>query len=294
MLAGHVGGDVAFGLRRDFHDLFAHPQPGLRRQVARRAHELLAFDERLRQEYRVDEHADVRQHVAVENDVFRVVRAIAHRQTVTPDPPLLQMGGLDDEHVAVPAAGGKAHPGVRRVRPGMRPAVHPDRPRLLVGAAVHLDGDHILGLWILLDPDTKIGRTTQDVRRDVYAALFFWQRDARRIPAVRRLPVGVVDRQPEVVAQLRTGNAFGKVFVIARLPDAGEFNLRRRGARSRKSRGQDSGRGPMARSNHQGVPKEAEGFERYRTERPPARSSCRTPAPITRTRCRPPLRSRQA
>ena len=155
-----------------------------------------------------------------------IVRLVAHRQAVAPHPALLQVSGLDDQHVASIAAGRETHPRVRRVRAWMRPAVHVDRPGLFVGAVVVLDRDQILRLRVPFLPDPEVGRATVDVRGDVHAALLFGQRDARGIPAVGELPRGFVDRQPEIVHELGSRNALEKVFLISRLPHARKVRLR--------------------------------------------------------------------
>ena len=74
----------------------------------------------------------------------------------------------------------------------------------------------ILRLGIALLPDAKLERTAIDVRRDVHLALMLGQRQPRRIPAERPLARAVGDRQTEVVAELRTGNALGLIFGKAR------------------------------------------------------------------------------
>src|SRR5215469_15723017 len=54
------------------------------------------------------------------------------------------------------------------------------------------------------------------------------QRQDRRVPAVSLQAGGVVDRQPEVVAELGTGNAVLLILVVARGPLAREIDLRER------------------------------------------------------------------
>jgi hypothetical protein len=83
----------------------------------------------------------------------------------------------------------------------------------------------------------------------MHAALLFGQRDPRWIPAVAKLAGGVVDREPEVIAQLGTGNAFRLVFVIAGLPDPREIGLRERGRRHRQ-RQRTKGDGQIKPSCH--------------------------------------------
>ena len=60
----------------------------------------------------------------------------------------------------------------------------------------------------------------------VLAALILADRgDAIGVVAVRAQARRVVDRQPEVVAQLRTGKPLGTILVIDRRPLAGEIDF---------------------------------------------------------------------
>ena len=105
-------------------------------------------------------------------------RLIAFRNAVAAQPALLQVRRPYREHVAFPRAGREAHERMRRERRGMRASVHPDRPRLLVGADVVLDRNDALRFRILLFPDPQRERPVVDVGRHVHAALMLLQRQA--------------------------------------------------------------------------------------------------------------------
>jgi hypothetical protein len=69
--------------------------------------------------------------VAVAEEPLGHLRAIAERETITPDPARLEVIGLDDENVAFPAAGREALPRMRIEVRRVRPAVGPDLTTLL-------------------------------------------------------------------------------------------------------------------------------------------------------------------
>ena len=54
-------------------------------------------------------------------------------------------------------------------------------------------------------------------------------RPLRRVPGIGAQTRGIVDGQPEVVADLGAGAALGQVFVKSLAPRAGEIDLRQRG-----------------------------------------------------------------
>ena len=234
--------EVAELMVRHFDDRLAGPLPDLRRQHARVEDEVLALDERLGQEHRIGDDADVREVVAVTDEMLGQRRAIAFGQAVAANPALLDVGGGDGQHVAFPRAGREPLPGVRRVLGRMRTAVHPDRARLFVGADVVLDRDERLGLGIALFPDAQLQRTAIDVRRNVHLALVLVERQARRVPAERPLARRFGDREAEIVDEVRTGDALGLIFVIARSPAAGEIGLRARWRRREGDRDEENRR----------------------------------------------------
>src|SRR6266853_3098777 len=58
-------------------------------------------------------------------------------------------------------------------------------------------------------------------------ALMFGQREDRRIPGVAVLPRRVVNREAQVVADVRPGNALGVILVKTRGPFAGQVHADR-------------------------------------------------------------------
>src|SRR5207249_7584622 len=122
---------------------------------------------------------------------------------------------------------------LRRVIRRMRAAVHPDRARLFVGTDVVLDRNEFLTLRIALFPDAQLQRTAIDVRRDVYLTLMFLEGQARRVPAERPLPGGVVDGKAGIVREVGARNALREVLVIAGRPAAGQIDLRTSGRRKK-------------------------------------------------------------
>src|ERR1700688_2997711 len=104
---------------------------------------------------------------------------IAFGQSVAPDPALLDMSGGDGEDVAIPLPGGESHPGVRRIRRGMRAAIHPDGAVLFIGTDVLLDGDDMLGLRVFFVPDSQLERATIDVGSNVHLTLMLRHGQAR-------------------------------------------------------------------------------------------------------------------
>ena len=109
----------------------------------------------------------------------------------------------------------------------MRAAVHPDRARLLVGADVVLDRDRAAASSGPSPPRCAgcAGRgrcrATTWTRHCSSGSVM---RDGSQLSAHCR--ARVVDRQPEIVAELRPGQPFRLVLVVDRLPDAGEVHLR--------------------------------------------------------------------
>src|ERR1700752_4256138 len=109
----------------------------------------------------------------------------------------------------------------------MRSPVHPNRARLFVGADVVLDRDDLLRLGILLLPNAQVQRAVVDVGRHVYAALMLLKRQARGIPALSEQARGVVDRDAEIVAKVRSGPAVLFIFVSpVRNPVSSQKHLR--------------------------------------------------------------------
>src|SRR6185436_12016867 len=86
--------------------------------------------------------------------------------------------------------------------------------------------------------DADLDGAAVDVRGHVRAALVLRQRQARRVPAVGVLPGRGVERDAEVVAELRAGPPLGLILVKRAAPVAVERALRvRRKDRQREADG---------------------------------------------------------
>ncbi len=128
------------------------------------------------------------------------------------------MRGGDHQCVPVPFPGRESLPGMARVLRGMGSAVHPDRLFGAIGGEVGVIGNDLLGRRVHLLPDAEVGGPPPAVVRSMCAALVFGQFDQCGIPAVAPQPRCIIDRQAEVVADLRSGDALEAVFVEARRP----------------------------------------------------------------------------
>src|ERR1019366_5904717 len=139
----------------------------------------------------VGNDADVGEAVAVADEVFGERRHVAFGEAVAAQPAHLDVGGRDGEDVAFPFAGGETHPGVGRVVGRVGASIHPDGAGLLVGADVHLDGDDLLGVGVLLLPQPEGHGAAVDVGDDMHAALLFLERKARGVPTIGAQAGGV-------------------------------------------------------------------------------------------------------
>src|SRR2546426_11182846 len=153
---------------------------------------------------------------------------IAFGQTVAPDPALLDMRCVYRERIAFPFSCRETHEGVRSFFGRVWTAVHPDGPPLFVSADVLLDSNQALRLRILFFPDPQIQRPTINVGDDVNPALVLRNRQPACVPAQRELACAVRDRKTGIVDELRTGTAFGLVFVDNCLPIPREVQTGRR------------------------------------------------------------------
>ncbi len=80
--------------------------------------------------------------------------------------------------------------------------------------------DQLLGLPVHFLPDAKVGGSAPCIVGRMGLALMFRQREQRCIPCVGSQPRRVVDRQTEVIADLRTGDSLRLIFVKPRRPFA--------------------------------------------------------------------------
>jgi hypothetical protein len=130
------------------------------------------------------------------------------------------------QHVVVPLAGRKALPGVGGELGRMRTAVHPHLALLLLPLDVGDEPDHLLRRVVVDRRDAQVADAAEAVGGGVRLALMFGQRQQRGVPRLRAQTLGIRDRQPAVVADFRSGDAFDLVFVKDRRPDAREIDLR--------------------------------------------------------------------
>ncbi len=197
--------------------------------LLRREFPIGGADERLGEIDRIGDDADQRQKIAVANPVLHQRGAIAARNSIPADVALLEMRGGDGELIAFPFSGRESLPGVRLVFGWMRTAIHPDGSFLGLPLHVRVVGDHLLRLVINVLPNSQIGRAARSVVGWMGTALPLRQRRDGCIPTVRAKPGCIRDGQAQIVAEFRTGDSLGLVFVIARPPLAGEIVLGKQG-----------------------------------------------------------------
>ena len=140
-------------------------------------------------------------------------------------PTLFNVSGCDRQGISFPFTRGEAHPGVSRVVGRMRPSVHPDRAVLFVRTDVLPDCDQLLGFRISFFPDPDLQGTAIDIRNRVHLALMLLHGQSRRVPAQSPLTRFFVDRQSQVVGQLRTRYALRLILVVPGIPGAGQIDL---------------------------------------------------------------------
>ena len=163
--------------------------------------------------------------VAMPDQMFGRGGVFAARDPIAPDPAFLEMCGGDGQHVAVPFAGGKSLPGVRGVGWRMRTAVHPNGSLGRLPGNMGVISDQLLRVAVHFLPDTQVGGSAPGVIGRMRATLILGQRQQRRVPAIAAQARRVVDRQPEIVADIRAGNALQKIFVELGRPLAGWIYL---------------------------------------------------------------------
>ena len=173
-----------------------------------------ALDQRLREENRIFGDADVRQQISMFDVVLDQRHFIARRNIFAPMPALFDVRGRDRQHVPVPDAGRKPHPGVRRVFGRMRASVHPDRPALLVRTDGLVDRDELMRDGISFLPNPHLERAAMDVFHDVNLALMLRQRETSRTVRQSPLPRVIVDRKADEFDQRRPGSALRFILFI--------------------------------------------------------------------------------
>ena len=174
VFAREVVGDFTFRAVHYFDYVFAGPQPV--DVLVDVEDEVVGLDEGFGQVDGVGDDADVGEAVAVADEVFGERGHVAFGEAVAAEPAHLDVGRRDGEDVAFPFSGGETHPGVGGVVGRVGTAIHPDGAGLLVGADVHLDGDDLLGVGVLVFPEAEGHGAAVDVGDDVDAALLFLER----------------------------------------------------------------------------------------------------------------------
>ena len=160
-------------------------------------------DERLGQVVRIVDDHHHGQMVAVPEQMFGSGGVLAARDPIAADPAFLEMRGGDGQHVAVPFAGRESLPGVGGVGGRMRTAIHPNGSLRRLPGNVGVIGDQLLGVAVHFLPDAQVGGAAPGVIGRMRAALILGQRQQRRVPAIAAQARRVVDRQPEIVADIR-------------------------------------------------------------------------------------------
>ena len=164
--------------------------------------------------------------VAMPEQMFGDGGILTARDSIAPDPAFLQMRGGDGQNVAIPLSGGKSLPGVRGFSRRMRTAIHPDGSLGRLPGNVRVIGDQLLRVAVHFLPDAQVRRTAPGVIGRMRAALILGQREQGRIPAIAPQARGVVDGQPEIIADIGPRDALQKIFVKLGRPLARRIHLR--------------------------------------------------------------------
>src|SRR5579862_9756548 len=145
----------------------------------------------------------MRQVISMADEIFGQCDEVARDQPVAAVPALFDVGRGYHQDVAVPFAGGKSHPSVRRVFRWMRPPVHIDCARLLISADVLLYRYQSVRRGIPILPNSQLQWTSIDIRGCMRLALVLLQREPVWIPAQSPLAGIVLNRKAEVSHQRR-------------------------------------------------------------------------------------------
>src|SRR5215813_1687207 len=96
---------------------------------------------------------------------------VACRQVFSAMPSLFYVRRRDSQHIAFEDTRRETHPRMWRIFAGMRPAIHPDRPALLVRVDVFVNRNQRMGDFIAFFPHSYLERTTMNVLDHVNLAL---------------------------------------------------------------------------------------------------------------------------
>ena len=234
---------------------FGHVLTRIRRDLLMRIESpVRRTHERLGQIHRIRDHRDQRQVVVVAHEVLGEHGLVAARDAVAANPPHLQMRGRHRQHVAFPLAGREPLPRVRGVLGRMRTAVHPDRPLGLLPRDVRVVRHELLRRAVELAPDAQVGGAARRVVGGVRLALVFGQREDRRVPAVPVQAARFVDREAEIVADVRPWNALRLILVEPRRPLARQIGADGWSGWTLRQHGDDDagGRGDQQRGDERG------------------------------------------
>ena len=170
--------------------------------------------------------------MTVAEEVLGHLAVRGRRRSVALNHTLLHVRRRHDELTVLPDTGREPVPGVLRVVGWMRAPVHPDDAVRAAEAARHRVGDERLRHRIenLQNPEVRPGAAHQVLHR-VRLRLAFRLRENRRVPGLRLLTIGVVQRQARVVAQFGARRPMWLILVDHHRPVAGDVgpNNRRRG-----------------------------------------------------------------
>ena len=84
--------------------------------------------------------------------------------------------------------------------------------------------DELLGIFIPLLPDPNIEEAGHIVDR-MDAALILGKREKRGVPSLGMSAGGGIERNPEVVADFRAGEAFGEILIQSHSVCSGQIDL---------------------------------------------------------------------
>ena len=207
-----------------FLDVFAIPE-GIEIRAGAES-EVLALYQRLSKKNWIFRNADMCPNVSVPNPVLDRGLLVTGRNVFTTIPTLLDMRRCDRKHVALPHAGRETHPGVRCIRRGMRPSVHPNHPVLFISADRLVDRDELVGDGVSFFPDPCPKRPAVNVGHHMHLALMLLERQSRRL--IRQPPLSslIVYGESEKLYQRRPCSAFRTILrVRIAVPDPGEIDL---------------------------------------------------------------------